>query len=472
MIKSTLFYNARLLDESMDTAGALLIVDSKIRSVFQGYFTNSETASKLAHAVLAEDGIDNNCELELFDVKGYTLTPSFIDMHVHMRYPGQTAKEDLNSGLHAAAAGGYGTVVAMPNTNPVVSSFETAMRIEQEASKIGLTHLFQTVSISKDFNGEDVSHIDDLDRKFIPVISEDGRDVTSSSVMLDGMVLAAKKGLIVSCHCEDPFLAKAAKVHREKALEMMNYAGFSTWGTNLKNAEDDPDITNKVSKDIDEEVMQANAILATAENVATIRNIHLAAQAECHLHVAHVSTKIALDEIRKAKPFMNITCEVTPHHIALEGTEQPYTRVFVNPPLRTNEDRIALIAGLRDGTVDVISTDHAPHTIEDKQNGAPGFPGLETSYAVCNTVLVRQNAFSAKRLSQLMSANPAKILGLQKGILKAGYDADLTIVNPEEEWIVDPSLFNTKGRATPYEGKTLFGKVHTLFIDGRKVFDC
>ena len=201
MTKATLIFNARLLDESMDTPGAILIIDSDIRAVFQGYFTSQETASVLAHSVLAEDGRELDSKLELYDARGLTVTPSFIDMHVHMRYPGQTQKEDLQSGLHAAAAGGLGTVVAMPNTTPVVSSMDQALQIESEAAAIGLTNLFQTVSISKDFEGKDTSHLDELDRHYIPVISEDGRDVISSAVMLEGMKKAAEKGLIVSCHC-------------------------------------------------------------------------------------------------------------------------------------------------------------------------------------------------------------------------------------------------------------------------------
>ena len=154
MIKSILIYNARLVDESMDTAGSVLIVDGKIRFVFQGYCTSGKTAEELAKTILKEDGIEENCSLELFNANNLTVTPAFIDMHVHLRYPGQIQKEDLSSGLKAAAAGGFGTVVAMPNTNPVVSSMELAKQIEKEAASIGLTHLFQSVSITKDFDGK------------------------------------------------------------------------------------------------------------------------------------------------------------------------------------------------------------------------------------------------------------------------------------------------------------------------------
>ena len=470
MTKATLIYNARLLDEAMDTPGAIFITDGKIRAVFQGYFTSSYTVSKLAHSIMQEDGSEPDCKLEVFDAHGLTVTPAFIDMHVHLRYPGQTQKEDLASGLQAAIAGGFGTVVAMPNTSPVVSSIDMALDIEKKAATYGLAHIFQVVSITKNFEGTDVSHLNMVTPKYIPVISEDGHDVLSASVMLDGMRIAAEKNCIVSCHCEEPSLAVAARVHRQNALKMMNAVGLSAWGTS---DDDETDIDNVTLDKIDRELTLANALLAVAEDSATERNLQLAELAGCHIHLAHVSTKKSLNEVRRAKANCSnpITCEVTPHHLALSGTEEPFIRALVNPPLRSEADRRALIEGLRDGTVDVISTDHAPHTFDDKAAGSPGFTGLETAFAVCNTVLVKQNQFAPQRLSQLMSSNPARILGVNKGLLKAGYDADLTLVDTEEEWVVDSNQFYSRGKATPFEGETLTGKVHIVFIGGRKVFE-
>lgn len=443
MTKSTLIFNCRLLDESMDTPGAVLIEDGTIRAVFQGYFTSPDTASTLAHSVLAEDGCEMNSKLDLYDARGLTITPAFIDMHVHLRYPGLTHKEDLDSGLHAAAAGGFGTIVAMPNTKPVVSSMDLAIQIEKEAAAIGLTHLFQTVSITKDFADEDVSHIATLEKKYIPVISEDGKDVLKADLMLAGMKEAAAKGIIVACHCEDESLGKSAKPLRAEG-------SF-------------------------ESLTKANQYLALAEDSATIRNLMIAKEAGCRIHICHVSTANSIDAVRAAKEDfydpMHVTCEVTPHHLALSGSDEENIQNIVNPPLRSEEDRLYVIEALRDGTVDVISTDHAPHTEEDKKNGSPGFTGLEISYAVCNTTLVKENSFNPRRLSQLMSASPARILGLQKGLLKNGYDADLTLIDPDEEWIVDSRLFNSKGKFTPFNGKTLTGKVHGLFIAGKKVYE-
>ena len=510
MSRVVLIFNARLLDESMDTPGAVLVMDGKIRSVFQGYYTNSETLEKMARAVLTEDGLEEKCPIELFNAHGLTLTPAFIDMHVHLRYPGQTQKEDLNSGLHAAAAGGYGTIVAMPNTNPVVSSIEMAMKIEREAAAIGLTHLFQTVSLTRDFGGSDTSHLDFVEKKYVPVVTEDGRDVPTAEVMLEAMTKAAEKGLIVSCHSEDMTLGPTAKPFRQEALEIMKGVGLSAWGTGDEDFDPDDEENAEALDRIDLALTKANEILALAEDVATVRNIMLAKQADCHVHIAHVSTAVSMNAIREAKnelyddeadynadeadaayqafeegekysPSPNprtignggfsISCEVTPHHLALCGSDEPYIRALVNPPLRSEDDRIAIIEALRDGTADVISTDHAPHTADDKAAGAPGFTGLETAYAVCNSVLVKDNQFNPRRLSQLMSAAPARLLGLQKGLLRSGYDADLTIVDPDEEWTVDSSKFYSKGKATPFGGRRLTGKVKDLFIDGRLVFE-
>ena len=503
MSRVVLIFNARLLDESMDTPGAVLVTDGKIRSVFQGYYTNSETLEKMARSVLSEDGLEEKTPIELHNAHGLTLTPAFIDMHVHLRYPGQTQKEDLNSGLHAAAAGGYGTIVAMPNTNPVVSSIEMAMKIEREAAAIGLTHLFQTVSLTRDFGGEDTSHLDFVEKKYVPVVTEDGRDVPTSGVMLEAMTKAGEKGLIVSCHSEDMTLGPMAKPFRAEALEIMKGVGLSAWGTGDEDFDEDDEENAEALDRIDLALTKANDILALAEDVATVRNIMLAKEADCHVHIAHVSTAVSINAIREAKNELydeeadynadeadaayqafeegekftpspktkkgfSVSCEVTPHHLALCGSDEPYIRALVNPPLRSEDDRVALIEALRDGTADVISTDHAPHTFDDK---APGFTGLETAYAVCNSVLVKDNQFNPRRLSQLMSAAPARLLGLQKGLLHPGYDADLTLLDPDEEWTVDSSKFYSKGKATPFEGRTVTGKVKFLFIDGRLVFE-
>ncbi|NLC92318.1 MAG: dihydroorotase [Treponema sp.] len=463
-----LIYNARLVDKDIDCFGSILCENGMTRSIFQGCFTNEQTVLNMAKSVLAEDGFSSEAKIEIYDLKGLILTPSFVDMHVHFRYPGLTEKEDLNTGLHAAASGGYGVVVAMPNTKPVVSSQSLALQIEKEAAEIGLSKLFQSVSITEDFGGESVTHLSTIEKKYIPLITEDGKEVMNSSVMLQGMKIAAEKGIIVGCHCEDPFLAKEAKTYREKALEIMKKNNLSAFGT----SETDLALIPKLELNkIDDFLTEANNLLHLAENVSTARNIELAKKANCNIHLDHVSTRYCIDLIRceKTKHNQNISCEVTPHHIALCGSKEPFIRALVNPPLRSEDDRLALIEGIKDGTVDVISTDHAPHTLDDKAKGAPGFTGLETSFAVCNTMLVKQNQINQKKLSELMSANPSRLLGLKKGLLRTGYDADFTVVDPDEQWTVNSSEFFSKGKATPFEGMKLSGKVKGLFLDGKQV---
>ncbi|MCR5253050.1 MAG: dihydroorotase [Treponema sp.] len=466
-------YNARLVDEHTDAFGAVLISNGKILSVFKTDLCTEESAVQLAEGVFA------SCDepVELVDAKGLVLAPAFIDMHVHLRYPGQTQKEDLNSGLHATAAGGFGTIVAMPNTNPVVSSAELAHQIEKEAEQIGLTKVFQTVSITKDFGGKDVSHLNEIDRQTIPVITEDGHDVLSSSIMLEGMKIAGEKDVIVSCHSEDPELALKAKPYRAAALELMKKYNLSSWAADDEKSFMDCPVS--VIDEIDNNLSAANRLLAIAEDSATYRNIQLAKEAGCHVHIAHCSTKNSIEMVRAAKKeieqnqvrsaHFKVTCEVTPHHLALSGEEEPLIRALVNPPLRTEEDRLAVIEALRDGTADVISTDHAPHTADDKAAGSPGFSGAETAFAVCNTVLVKENGFTLSELSKLMSANPARILGLKKGLLEPGYDADLVILDTEKRWEVHGADFKSKGKATPFEDETLTGKVEELFIAGKRI---
>lgn len=468
-----IIYNARLVDSKIDSPGTLTVAGGKIRGITLGECKSAKKALLYAQAFLSES--ESELTPEFFDAKGLTLMPSFIDMHVHFRYPGQTQKEDLDSGLHAAVAGGYGTVVLMPNTNPVISDRELAKKVMDEANSKNLARVFQTVSITKNFEGNDTSGIDSLSADEFPVISEDGHDVDSSAVMLEGMKKAGEKNIIVSCHCEDPSLAQAARPYRQRALGFMEQYGIPAGKVNVET----PNVPKAIHFEIDGNLTKANSLLALAEDVATIRNIEIAKTAGCHIHICHCSTKISMDAVRRAKEEIALgnttdgfdcTVEVTPHHLGLVGTDAPNIRALVNPPLRSEDDRRALIEALRDGTVDAIATDHAPHTQEDKAKGSPGFTGIETAFAVCNTILVKKEDFSLSKLSRLMSANPAKLLRIKSGRLLVGYNADLVLVNPDENWIVNSENFASKGKSTPLEGKQLTGKVHATFFGGKKVF--
>ncbi len=472
-MKTMVIYNAVLVDSKISHPGTIVAVNGKIRAVLLGHCKTAKEALKTASAVLSESEL--NQKPEFLDANGLTLMPSFIDMHAHFRYPGQTEKEDLDSGLRAAAAGGFGTLVLMPNTKPVISDKESAKKVMAEANEKHLARIFQTISITKNFEGSDTSELEKLTAKEFPVVSEDGRDVGSASVMLDGMGKAGERNIIVSCHCEDLSLAADAKPYRQRALDFMKKYNIPAGKVNAKT----PDVPNSVNFEIDGNLTTANNLLALAEDTATMRNIEIAKLAGCHVHICHCSTKNSMDAVRRAKAAIraketpqsfDCTVEVTPHHLGLVGTDAPNIRALVNPPLRSEDDRRAIIEALRDGTVDCIATDHAPHTQEDKAAGSPGFTGLETAFAVCNTVLCKKEDFSLSKLSELMSDNPAKLLKIESGKFEENYDANFVLVNPDEEWTVKPAKFFSKGKSTPLEDKKLIGKVHATIFNGEVVY--
>jgi len=461
----TIIYNARLVDAKMDSKGMVVCEDGKIKSIFLGEFDTEEKAKAVV--------VSTSSTTEFFNAQKLTLMPAFIDMHAHFRYPGQPQKEDLKSGIESAFNSGFGTLVLMPNTNPVVSTKELAESVMNDAKNTKVDNfdannlstknprLFQTVSLTKNFEGSDTSSLDELDSSIIPVISEDGHDVESTSVMLEAMEKAASKNIIVACHCEDVTLAQKARPFRQTALKIMKENGIPAGIFSVPLA----DAPKSVNEEIDKNLTRANEILALAEDTATERNLEIASLAKCHIHICHCSTKVSMDAVRNAKK-RGILCsvEVTPHHLGLTGTELPNIRALVNPPLRSENDRRALIEALRDGTADCIGTDHAPHTMDDKAAGSPGFTGLETAFAVVNTILCKQEGFSLSRLSELMSANPAKLLKINTGRLEIGKCAEFALVNPDEEWTVDAKLFKSKGKSTPLDTKKLTGKVYKTIL--------
>ncbi len=429
-----LIYNARLVDRDIDKKAAILVNGKKIEGIL-----TPQAAKKML-----EDK-----KIPSYDAGGCLLLPSFVDMHAHFRDPGQTQKEDIESGCHAAAAGGFGTLVLMPNTNPVVSSLEAAEKNNKKAFDLGLCQVFQSVSITQAFDGKTLSHLDTLNPKKVPLITEDGREVLDSSVMLEGMKKAALKKIIVSCHSEDPFLHDKATELRQKALK-------ST------------DKKEKIRL-----LKEAERLLEVAEDVLTFRNIRLAKEAGCHLHLCHVSTAACLQAVRLAKKEgVNVTCEITPHHLGLNTKNDSNQLFIVNPPLRSPENQRAVIEALRDGSASCIATDHAPHTLEDKKNGCPGFSGLETAFSLCYKTLVLENDFSLNQLSALMSANPAELLGLHdRGLLAEGYFADFALVDLSAEWTVKGQNFASRGKYSPLEGKKLPAKIKAAFFRGKLVYE-
>lgn len=341
---------------------------------------------------------------EVIDAQGLTLLPAFVDLHCHFRDPGYTHKEDIGSGCRAAARGGYTAVNLMANTNPVCSDMETVRYVRQKAEQAGLVEVHQCVSVTKNFDGQTTEHLKKLDDT-VKLISEDGKGVMSNLVMAQAMKIAREKGLTILSHAED------------MELSPIDYR--------------------------------------LAENIATAQHIHLSQYLGARLHMCHVSTKEAMEEIIRAKKAgAPVSCEVAPHHLWF------YDRNYrVNPPIRTEKDREFLIRAIQNGYVDAIATDHAPHTKEDKENGAPGMVGLETAFGVCYTILVKERGLPLTLLSRLLSAGPARILGLNKGRLLPGYDADFALVDEARRWKVCATDFASKGKNSPFDGAQLQGRV-------------
>ena len=393
-----LIKNANMIDAYESFCGDILIIDGIITEI--GKEINKE-------------GID------IIDAKGLTLMPSFIDTHAHFRDPGLTYKEDMESGSRAAAKGGYTGVCLMGNTNPICSTKEVVEYVRNKAKEIGLIDVHQCVSITENFGGKSIEHLNAFDDdKELVAITDDGVGVMDSSIMMKAMEKAKKNNWIVMSHAEDKTFSK-----------------------------------------ID---------MRIAEDLMTIRDLYLAKVTKARLHMAHVSTIESIEAIRRAKKEgSNVTCEVTPHHIALTTEESNYR---VNPPIREKEDVNAIIEGIKDGTVDCIGTDHAPHTEEDKAKGSPGMVGIETAVSICYTELVKKNGISINKLSELMSRNPAKILGMNKGSITIGKDGDLVLVDLNKEIVIDKEKFASKGKNTPFHGRKYFGEVIMTIKGGKLIY--
>ena len=353
---------------------------------------------------------------EVIDAAGRTLLPGFIDLHCHWRTPGFEYKEDIASGSASAAAGGYTFVTLMPNTKPVCSTAQQAHQVMDEAERLGVCGALQTVSITKGFDGKSLDHLKTLpeDLRFI---TEDGKGVQNNEVMAKAFAICAQRNLVLMSHAEDMEISK--------------------WDYRL------------------------------AENLETVRNLHLCEYYGARLHLCHVSTKEAVAAIGAAKRRgVPVTCEVTPHHLWFADLDYR-----VNPPIRSQADVQALIAAIQDGTVDAIATDHAPHTQEEKAAGAAGMIGLETAFGVCYTKLCRENGLELYYLEALMSRFPAAILGLDnKGAIRVGADADLTLVDLDTPYVVDKNAMHSKCCNTPFDGATLYGRVDMTIRGGRVTY--
>jgi dihydroorotase len=374
---------------------------------------------------------------------GRLVLPGFVDLHVHFREPGFEYKESIQSGAAAAVAGGFTSVCCMPNTSPVNDNQAITEFILDRARVAGFANVFPIGAITKGSEGKELAEIGDLRRAGCVAISDDGKPVMNSLVMRRAMEYALAFDVPVVDHCEDLHLAEGG---------CMNEGAIST-------------------------ELGLPGMPAAAEDVMVARNVALAELTGARLHLAHISTEGSVRMVREAKSRgLKVTAEACPHHFTItEEVVRGYnTYAKMNPPLRTWKDVQAIKEGLRDGTIDVIATDHAPHATQEKQLGfteAPfGIVGLETALSL-TFALVDEGVLSLESAVDKLSTAPAKVFGLTKGTLAVGADADVTIVDQQEQWEVDPAKFRSKSRNTPFAGWKVKGRVRTTIVGGRVVFE-
>lgn len=390
----------------------LLIKNARIVDVTQDFIGDIYIKNGLIEEIGKEINKDN---IDILNCEGKILMPAFIDTHAHFREPGLTWKEDIETGSKAALKGGYTGVCLMANTNPICSSKETLEYVRNKSKELNLIDVHQCLSITKNFDGNTLSHLEELaNDKEIKAISDDGVGVSNSNVMLEAMKIAKKNNWVIMSHAESPEFSKVD--------------------------------------------------MRIAENMMTLRDVELAKISKAKLHMCHVSTKEAIKYIIDGKMSgADITLEITPHHIGLTRDINDYR---VNPPIREKEDVDAIISAIKLGMVDTIGTDHAPHTAEEKEKGSPGMVGLETAFSICYTKLVVENNISLNKLSELMSHNPAKLLGMNKGKISVGTDGDLVLIDTNKKVKVNPEEFESKGKNTPFAGMEFYGEVLATIKSG------
>lgn len=382
---------------------------------------------------------------QIIDAKGCFVMPGFIDLHVHLRDPGFTDKETVETGARAAARGGYTTILAMPNTRPVVDNPDVVKYVHQKAKSLALVNVLQVGAITKEQKGVLLADIEGMVRAGIPAISEDGKSVMDTRIARNAMKIAAKCNIPVLAHCEDINLVDGGCVNADEHTSKMGLKGISN----------------------------------SVEDIIAARDIILAGETGAHLHLCHCSTKDSVIMVKHAKEEgISVTAEVCPHHFTLtsEDIEPDNTNYKMNPPLRTREDVEALKQGLKAGIMEVISTDHAPHT-EDSKNTtmekAPfGIVGLETAAALTYSELVLGGYLTPMQMAEKMSYNPAHVIGLQKGSLAEGMVADVVIFDPEKTYAIDKNSFWSKSKNTPFDGRTVTGEVRMTLVSGKVVYDC
>ncbi len=379
----------------------------------------------------------------VIDLDGMVLVPGLIDMHVHFREPGYEYKEDIQSGSMSAVAGGFTTVACMPNTNPPVDNAVMVEFIKAKAKEAGLARVLPIGCVSKGLEGKEITEMGDMAEAGAAAFSDDGKPIADSSLMRKAMMYASMFDRVVIDHCEVPTLFDGGQINEGYVSTLMGLAG----------------------------------IPRSSEEIMVARNILLAKETGAHVHIAHVSTRGSVELIRRAKADgIKVTCEVTPHHLILtdEDVRGYDTNAKMNPPLRTRDDVDALIEGLQDGTIDVIATDHAPHSEDEKDvefdKAAFGIVGLETALGLIMTHIVGKGKLTAAEAISKMTSGPAKILRFNAGSLKIGMPADITVIDLGREWVVDKNKFFSKGKNSPFGGWKLKGKAVMTFVEGKAVY--
>ncbi|MBQ8568804.1 MAG: dihydroorotase [Oscillospiraceae bacterium] len=416
-----LIKNVRAVDENCDMVCDVLIENGVIAQV-------SEAIDTAADRVI--------------DGSGKVLMPSLFDMHVHFRDPGFTHKEDIITGCMACAAGGVTGAACMPNTKPAIDNTETVKYIIDKAKDTGV-EVYPVGCITKGMSGGELADFEELKNAGVRLISDDGRPVENAELMRQALELTKENGLLAVSHCEDLNIINGGIIHKGKISEQLGVKGMDR----------------------------------ASEDSVTAREITLAMSCDARVHICHVSTEGCINMIRDAKKAgVKVTCETAPHYFTYtdEKLLKRDADYRMNPPLREERDRLAVLQGVLDGTVDCIVTDHAPHAAEEKADflKAPnGVVGLETSLAVTLTELYHTGKISLNRIVTLMSAEPRRLLGLPVTEIKIGSSADLVLVDTEAEWTVDPEKLHSKSKNTVFKGEKLKGRPVMTVSKGRIIFE-
>ncbi|MDF2907090.1 MAG: pyrC [Herbinix sp.] len=397
----------------------------------------------IAVASVEQQAMEEEKQLNVIDAEGMYVMPGFIDLHVHLREPGFEYKETIASGARAAAAGGYTTICPMPNTNPATDCADMIKLVLEKAEMEAVVNILPVGAITIGQSGSELADIKKLKIAGAVALSEDGKSVMDTALYMEAMHMAAHYQIPIFAHCEDKSLVGKGVIN----------AGDSAIRLGL------PGISNAV------------------EDIITARDILMAKESGAQLHLCHISTKDSAKMLELAKKEgIPVTGEVCPHHFILsdEDIKSDDADYKMNPPLRKSEDIEALKKALKEGVIDVIATDHAPHSNEEKAKSfmdAPfGIVGLETAFSLTFTELVQKGYLTITQLVEKMSVNPAKVLGIDRGCIEVGKVADLVIADPKAEYLIDKEEFRSKGKNTPFHGRTVRGRIISTFVAGNRVY--